>query len=111
MARSSERTIGQEVNTWVQTFGILVAAAWGVYTFIYKEIVLPKSAPVNISVNLELKTIGPSNPQETEAKKQLIAVEMKVSATNPSPREVYLLPSIWFAYGYVDRPTDEIFVH
>ena len=106
MAKRPEQTLGQAINTWVQTIGILIAAAWGFYTFVYKEVWLPKSAPVNISVNLQLKKIGPGNPQGTDQKKKLIAVEMRVSATNPSTRQVYLLPSAWIALGLVDNASN-----
>jgi len=105
MATSAERTFGQELNTWVQTIGILIAAAWGGYTFIYKEVLLPKSAPVNISMNLQLKKIGPGGSEKIK-EKQLFAVEMRVSATNPSPRQVYLLTSAWVAYGLDDTVSD-----
>lgn len=124
MAVRSGRSFGQEINTWVQTVGILIAAAWGGYTFIYKEVVLPNSAPVNISVDLQLKKIGQmgpngaplsevsddktNGPQGIDRKKQLIGVEMRISAINPSTRDVYLLPSAWFAYGIVDRASDDL---
>jgi hypothetical protein len=90
-----KRTLGETVNTWVQTVGIIIAAAWGFYTFFYKEIILPKSAPVNISLNLALKKTGVS----PDKRDNLTAVEMKCSATNPSSREIHLLPSAWIAYG------------
>ncbi len=106
MADPSERSLGQVINTWVQTAGILVAAAWGAYTFVYKEIVVPKSAPVNISVNLQLKKIGPGSVQTTSTKSELVAIEMRVSATNPSTREVYLLPRVWMAWGYAQSASD-----
>jgi hypothetical protein len=93
-APSQKRSIGQSVNTWVQTVGILVAALWGFYTFIYKEIEVPKSAPVNISLNLQLKKIE-SGPLAGD----LAAVEIRASATNPSPRKISLLPDAWIAYG------------
>jgi hypothetical protein len=99
MATPSERTFGQELNTWVQTIGIIIAAVWGAYTFIYKEIMLPKSTPVNISVNLQLKKIGTPASQAQARKNALIAVEMQVAAINPSAREVFLLPSAWVVYG------------
>ena len=66
----------------------------GCWTFIFKEIEVPKSAPVNISLNLQLKKI--ETPQNNEV---LSAIEMKISATNPSTREIYLLPNAWVAYG------------
>jgi hypothetical protein len=122
MAVPSGRSLGQEINSWVTTFGILIAAAWGGYTFFYKEILLPNSAPVNISIDLQLKKIGqmgpngaqvneasdrPNGAQGIEKKKQLIAVEMRMSAINPSPRDVYLLPSTWVAIGIVDKMSDQ----
>jgi hypothetical protein len=93
-APAQKRSFGETVNTWVQTIGILIAAIWGFYTFVYKEIELPSSAPVNISLNLQLKKIE-SGPLVGD----LSAVEMKVSATNPSPRKISLLPTVWIAYG------------
>jgi hypothetical protein len=124
VAVPSGRSLGQEISSWVQTVGILIAAAWGGYTFIYKEVVLPNSAPVNISVDLQLKKIGQmgpnaaplsevsddktNGPQGIDKKKQLIGVEMRISAINPSPRDVYLLPSAWFAYGIIDRASDDL---
>jgi hypothetical protein len=100
MTESSERTIAQELNTWVQIVGIVIAALWAAYTFIYKEIMLPKAAPVNVTVDLQLKKLERPNPQQQQGEnKELIAIEMAVSATNPSSREVYLFPSIWIAYG------------
>lgn len=106
MAALPERTFGQELNIWVQTIGILIAAAWGGYTFIYKEILVPKSAPVNISLSLQLKKIGPGGAERTDKNNQRVAVEMRISATNPSPRQVYLLSSAWVAFGYVDSASD-----
>jgi hypothetical protein len=91
---SSERVFIDSFSKWIQTIGIIIAAGWGVYTFIYKEIKVPTSAPINISVNMQLKKVGTGKP-----KGKLVAVEMRVSATNPSPRKVYLLPSAWMVWG------------
>lgn len=134
MAIPSGRSLGQEISSWLTAVGILIAAAWGGYTFIYKEILLPSSAPVNISVDLQLKKVGkkepngarvndasdkangaqvneasdrPNSAQGIEKRKQLIAVEMRISAINPSPRDVYLLPSAWVAIGVVDKISDQ----
>jgi len=97
MAEAANRSLGQEINSWVQTIGILIAAAWGGWTFVYKEIVVPKSAPVNVTVDLELKKIG--GGQSGDKKNKLIPVQLRVSAKNPSSREIYLLPSVWMASG------------
>ena len=108
MATSSERSIAKELNTWVQTIVIIIAFIWGAYTFIYKEIVLPKAAPVNVTVDLLLKKIGPPNsPLQKGENGALIAIEMDVSAANPSSRSVNLFPSVWFAHGYKVRSIPE----
>ncbi len=90
-------------SKWVQSIGIIIAAIWGVYTFIYKEIELPQQAPINISFNLELKKAGAGKP-----KTSLIPVEIHVSAKNPSSRTIYLLPSYWIAWGYKTGPKDNM---
>jgi hypothetical protein len=99
MADDSSRSFGKEVNAWVQTLGIVLAAAWGVYTFTYMQIIVPKSAPVNITMDLGLKKFGLGKSNQKDPTKRLIPVEMKVSAKNPSTREIYLQPSVWMATG------------
>jgi hypothetical protein len=74
---SKERTIGETINTWMQIAGILLAGAWGVYTFFEKEVFIPKSAPVNISINLQLKKVGTGSASQAS----LAAVEMNVMRT------------------------------
>jgi hypothetical protein len=66
--------------------------------------VVPKSAPVNVTVDLELKKISGGQPGEN--KKKLIPVQFRVSAKNPSTREIYLLPSVWMATGTKITPAD-----
>jgi hypothetical protein len=80
--RKSELSFSKELNTWVQTVGILIAAVWGVYTFIFKEIWIPESAPVNVTVDLQLNKLGVSNSTDKSGSKQLMAVQMKLSAAN-----------------------------
>jgi len=79
----------------VQTTAIVLAGVWALYTFVYKEILLPKSAPVNVSIDLQLKKIESTDQQSN----QLVCVEMTVKAVNPSSRVAHLLPSVWFARG------------
>lgn len=106
---ASKRTFGEVLNTWVQTSGIIAAGGWAAYAFVYKEITVPNSAPVNVSIALQLKKIG---PKSTASEKQtFIAAEMQTAATNPSTREVYVLGSAWIARGCrVDTgPNEESF--
>jgi hypothetical protein len=49
------------VNLWAQTIGIVLVGGWARYTFVYKERVEPSAAPVNIVVDLGLKTVAESS--------------------------------------------------
>lgn len=82
-----------------QIFVLLSAFLWGCYTFVYKEIWVPKSAPVNITMGLELKQAGEASHSTKAPAPSLLPVEVEVSAKNPSSRPVYLLPNFWVAYG------------
>jgi len=99
MAKSEKQSFGQQLNMWVQTIGIIIAACWAVYTFIYKEITLPESAPVNVTVTVELRKIKLEDVKNKDRNKHLIPVEIKAQAKNPTSREVYLLPTAWIASG------------
>lgn len=74
-------------------------------TFLYKEILLPNKAPVNISLNLDLKKINVANTPASAAGQPIIPVEMQLTATNPSSREIYLLSNVWIAHGYRAMPS------
>ena len=91
---SKDRSLGERINTWMQIAALFIAACWGFWTFYHKEYSAPKAAPVNISLNLQLKRI-----EGNTTNKGLTAVEMRVSAMNPSSRQIWLLPSAWAAYG------------
>jgi hypothetical protein len=95
MTAASEKSLGETLNTWVQTIGIVCAGVWAAYTFVYKDILVPRSAPVDVSVTLELKKIGPKSTSDQGP--GLIAVQMIATATNPSPRETQLVTSVWIA--------------
>jgi hypothetical protein len=105
MSDSKERTLPEKIGTWVQIVGILIATGWGAYTFIYKEITIPRSAPINISINLDLKKVNSNDQLHPPS---MISVEMQVSLKNPSSRKVDLLPSVWVAYGYSIGETEAV---
>lgn len=102
---AESQTKGKTLNTWVQTVFIIVAGLWGIYAFIYKEMWVPAAAPINISMNVELKEIG-SRPAGNGDESSLSAIEMRVSATNPSTRDVFLLANVWQAIGMKIAPSD-----
>jgi hypothetical protein len=92
-----------DIHKWVQTIAIVIAAIWAVYTFIYKEIYLPNTTPVNVSTDLDLK-VSPIIEDKTNT---LIPVQLNIKIRNPSSREIKLLPSVWFAYGREVIPVAE----
>ncbi len=99
-----ERSLSERLNTWVQTFGIIVGSIivfiWGVFSFGYEKFWLPRSAPVNVTLNLSLKKGGIADNQQNMNQKPLVAIEMKVTAKNPSSRTVHLLPSAFIVWGH-----------
>lgn len=99
MSETQQHSIGKEVQAWVQTAGILVAFAWGAWTFYFKEIVTPSSAPVNLSISMQLQEGGRKTSGGDKNKPLMEAVLMKATATNPSSRTIYLLPNMFAIYG------------
>jgi hypothetical protein len=97
MDAQPKKPVTTTFREWTQFLLLLFAAAWGVYTFIYKEITAPKAAPINISLEVQARRVGADNIRGRQQKEQLIAIELKVVAKNPSSRTVYLLRPIWFA--------------
>lgn len=89
-----DRPLSQQINTWIQTAGIVFAALWGFYEFVYKEIIVPKAAPVNVSVDLALEAAGTNSVASG-----LRAITIRIVARNPSTRSVDLLPSFFVVYG------------
>jgi len=85
-----------DVHEWSKTVALVVAALWGVYTFIWKDILVPSWAPASLVIEVkprqeafETKTgSGSTGP---------LRVRLRVTATNPSSRTLYLLPSVWWA--------------
>jgi hypothetical protein len=87
----------KRILIWLQIVGIIGAAAWAVYTFIFKEILAPKTVPVNTSLAVELKPGQSTAPASHDGR---VPLSISASATNPSVRKVHLLHSVWVMYGY-----------
>jgi hypothetical protein len=99
MADFRERGFDEKLNTWVQTTGIIIAALWGFYTFVWKEYWVPQSVPVNASVSLKLQKTG-EGIQAKKQEKGFDAIEINISAKNPSSQITHLFPSVFIIYGY-----------
>jgi hypothetical protein len=94
--------VARTVNLWAQTIAILAAGVWGVYTFVYLEIAKPAAAPINLSTQISVREAGRSPTQPEE--QGLLAIELEVTASNPSTRTVYLLSNYWRATGVKVAP-------
>lgn len=94
---AEDRTVGQSINTWLQSIALVLAAGWGCYTFWYEKISTPKAA-VNISIKLSLKKLDVPN-KTTKRPHSLVPIELTVFGTNASQRTIYLLSNAWVAYG------------
>jgi hypothetical protein len=78
------------LHEWIRSGGILIAAAWGVYTFFYKDIYVPSQQPATLSLEASLKPL-PDRPTQAAGQEMLL----EIKATNSSSRRVYLLANIW----------------
>ncbi|MCP9933124.1 hypothetical protein KBZ08_04270 [Cyanobium sp. Candia 9D4] len=81
------------LHEWVRTSGIIIAASWGIYTFVWKEIYVPSQAPA--SITLEISLIPMAAEGGSGSSSPSLQRELKVSATNASTRRLYLLSSFW----------------
>lgn len=81
------------LHEWVRTLGIIIAASWGIYTFLWKEIYVPSQAPASISLEISLTPIAGQPQNETSPPS--VQRELRISATNASTRRLYLLSSFW----------------
>lgn len=86
-----ERTVEERINTWAQIVAIVVAGIWAVYAFVYKEILVPESAPVNVSLEVAMER---PDAAKTPPPVGMMPIQLRIVARNPSARTVDLLPSI-----------------
>lgn len=82
------------LHEWIRSGAVLIAAVWGVYTFIYKDIYVPSQQPAHLSLEASLKPV-PDRPTPAAGREMLL----EIKATNASSRRVYLLANIWFLRG------------
>ena len=92
MAEGASRSI----NVWVQTLAILFAGLWVAYVFIWQEFTKPAAAPINLSAQVEVREAGVRTSSDG---RRLLALELEITASNPSPRTVHVLASYWRATG------------
>jgi hypothetical protein len=88
------------LHHWIQSLGILIAAGWGVYTFIYKDILVPAWQPANLTLEATLTPVAGRQPSPDG-----LEATLEAKATNSSSRPVYLLANTWLLSGLQRRPS------
>ncbi|MCP9787364.1 hypothetical protein [Cyanobium sp. N5-Cardenillas] len=95
------------LHLWIQSAGILVASVWGIYTFVWQDILVPSWAPAAINLDLSLT---PIEGRTTTADGSEMA--LNITATNPSSRKLYLLSNVWQLVGIHRKAvTEKEFIH
>lgn len=75
------------IREWAQ-FGILLfATAWGVYTYILKDILGPAQRPTALELTTTLEEVGQA--------KGYRLIRIRIVSTNPSDRRTYI-PALWY---------------
>lgn len=87
------------MHEWIRSGGILIAAAWGVYTFVWKDILVPSWQPANLNLDASLRPV-PDRPATADG----LEMVLEVKATNASSRRVYPLANIWYVSGIKREP-------
>jgi hypothetical protein len=87
------------LHEWIRSGGILIAAAWGVYTFVYKDILVPSWQPANINLEASFTPV-PDRPATADGREMTLVVKV----VNTSSRRVYPLANIWWLTGLKRDP-------
>jgi hypothetical protein len=72
----------------LQAIALLIAAAWGLYTFVYKEVIVPRNAPAALVVTPVLEAIG--------RRGDLVLARATFEMANHSDSKVYV-PAMWYS--------------
>jgi hypothetical protein len=105
MTASRAASVGQAFQSWATTLGIIIAGVWAVYTFIYKEIIIPETSPINESVNMSIQDAGTASDNTTGP--DVSAVEVALTSTQPRDRTV-VRRCLWYFWSTYHEPEDPI---
>jgi hypothetical protein len=81
----------ETLSSAVQTLAIVLAGAWGVYTFVYEAKIAPGLAPPSVSVTSALERVG--------EKDGTVAIRSTVTRTNVGQAEVRVLALTYNVVG------------
>lgn len=98
MADEPNRSIVESVRLWTTAVAIpIVLAVAGFWQFYLKEVVWPAAA-INLTADVTVKEAGITARAADEAR-NLEAIELVITARNPSSSTVYLCANYWAAWG------------
>ena len=86
-----------DIHEWTKSLAVVVASLWGVYTFVWKDILVPSWAPASLVIEV---TAQPGRQRAAVGEPQApvsFPVEIQVTVTNPTNRPLYLLANVWWA--------------
>jgi hypothetical protein len=84
-------------RAWLPLLSGLFGVALTAVAFIYRDVYLPATAPINLTTEVKVQEAGVGATGVDG--RPLEAIEIKISARNPSSRKVYLLKNLWQAVG------------
>lgn len=86
MENDPKKSIGAKVRDWTQFAVILFASVWGIYTFVYKEIIVPAHRPAALAISCDLQEVGRNE--------NMALVRARVHLANKRDTKIYA-PAIW----------------
>jgi hypothetical protein len=80
-------------------FWAALGTFWTIFAWYHQEIVVPSTAPVNLTTEVTLEDVGTGTQTTSQQADQFEAIQLSVVANNVSGRNVYLLSNYWDAWG------------
>jgi hypothetical protein len=80
-------SVARATREWTQFIILVFATVWGVYTFVYKETIVPAKRPATLVVTTSIEELGRSSDG--------ILVRARIHAVNHTDKKVYV-PALWY---------------
>jgi hypothetical protein len=87
MANDRPKSIAQAVREWTQFALLVFAAAWGVVTFVIKDMIIPARRPATLAITSTLEEVGRTGTTAL--------IRARVHAVNHSDSKIYA-PAFWY---------------
>ena len=104
------KAFAEVLRSWLPIITPIITAVLGaiftVAVFYYRDIYLPATAPINLTTEVKLKQAGFDRASDDKGD-GLAAIEVRVTARNPSSRTVFLMPNIWSIHGVTIKAVSE----